>query len=128
MIRPVTLVEPSYEQVLEFCARDPVERVFLEDVARRDLGRFVATEGADGTLAGLCHVGANIVPSGADCHVFADATAGGRSRMIIGEAGAVPALWEAARKMLPVPREDRPGQPVYVLDTPPAPAGTGLRP
>ena len=31
------LVEPRYEQVLAFCGRDPVERVFLEDVARRGL-------------------------------------------------------------------------------------------
>jgi len=128
MIGSVTLVEPKYEQVLEFCARDPVERVFLEDVARRDLGRFVATEGAGGALAGLCHVGANIVPSGEDCHLFAGATAVGQSRMIIGETRAVTALWEAARDALPVPRADRPGQPVYVMDKPPAPAATGLRP
>jgi predicted GNAT family acetyltransferase len=48
--------------------------------------------------------------------------------MIIGETGAVTALWEAARAKLPAPREDRPGQPVYVLQDAPAPAGTGLRP
>ena len=35
----------ALEQVLEFCAREPVERVFLEDVARRGLGRFVARRG-----------------------------------------------------------------------------------
>ena len=122
------LIEPTYEQVLEFCARDPIERVFLEDVARRDLGRFVATARADGTLAGLCHVGANIVPSGEHCEVFAKASAVGQSRMIIGETGAVTALWEAARGRLPVPREDRPGQPVYVLDAPPEAGRTGLRP
>ena len=124
----MTLVEPTYAQVLEFCARDPIERVFLEDVARRDLGRFVATEVADGALAGLCHVGANVVPSGTGCHLFAAATAVGKSRMIIGETAAVTALWEAARDALPVPRADRPGQPVYLIDTPPAPARTGLRP
>jgi ribosomal protein S18 acetylase RimI-like enzyme len=128
MIGAVRLVEPTYKQVLEFCARDPIERVFLEDVARRDLGRFVATEGAHAALAGLCHVGANIVPSGEDCDLFAGATTVGQSRMIIGETGAVTALWEAARDALPVPREDRPGQPVYVMDTPPAPGATGLRP
>ena len=42
------LVDPGLDQILEFCARDPVERVFLEDVARRGLGRFVALE--DGTI------------------------------------------------------------------------------
>jgi uncharacterized protein len=124
----VGLIEPTYGQVIEFCGRDPIERVFLEDVARRDLGRFVATEGADGTLEGLCHVGANIVPSGRHCELFAKAGAVSQSRMIIGETDAVTALWEAARRKLPAPREDRHGQPVYVLDTPPEPGHTGLRP
>ena len=32
-------VEPTRDQVLAFCAQDPVERVFLEDVARRGLGQ-----------------------------------------------------------------------------------------
>src|ERR671912_106391 len=77
------LFEPRLEQILAFCARDPVERVFLEDVARRGLGRFVAVAGDDG-LAALCHLGA--------------------------------------------PREDRPGQPVFSLEDPPAPGDTGLRP
>src|SRR5947199_10263071 len=35
-------IEPSLDQILDFCAEDPVERVFLEDVARRRLGRFTA--------------------------------------------------------------------------------------
>jgi ribosomal protein S18 acetylase RimI-like enzyme len=124
----MNLVEPATDQVLEFCARDPVERVFLEDVARRNLGHFVATIGEAGTLSALCHVGANIVPSGENCGVFARPAAEGRARMIIGEAGAVTALWEAARRRLPRPREDRPGQPVYAIDEPPAPGETGLRP
>ena len=72
---PKVLVEPTHEQVLDFCARDPVERVFLEDVARRGLGRFYAVERSDGSLGSLCHVGANLVPSGEDCGVFADAAA-----------------------------------------------------
>ena len=55
---------PRIEQVLAFCAEEPVERVFLEDVARRGLGRFVAVERDDGALASLCHTGANVVPSG----------------------------------------------------------------
>ena len=55
-------VEPRIDEVLAFCAEEPVERVYLEDVARRGLGRFVATE-ADGQLEALCHVGANVVPS-----------------------------------------------------------------
>ncbi len=122
------LIEPTYDQVIEFCGRDPIERVFLEDVARRDLGRFVATERAEGTLESLCHVGANIVPSGQNCELFAKASAVSQSRMIIGETRAVTALWEAARKKLPAPRADRPGQPVYLLDAPPEPGRTGLRP
>jgi uncharacterized protein len=118
--------EPTLDHILEFCARDPVERVFLEDVARRGLGRFSGVERA-GALTALCHVGANVVPSGEGCEVFADATTRGRSRMIIGEEGAVSALWEAARERMPTPREDRPGQPVFSLWERPEPGGTGLR-
>jgi predicted GNAT family acetyltransferase len=36
-------------------------------------------------------------------------------------------LWEAARRKLGKPREDRRAQPVYVSTTPPEPGGTGLR-
>ena len=106
----MTVVDPTREQVLEFCAREPVERVFLEDVARRGLGQFFATENDDGTLASLCHIGANLVPSGDGCEAYADAAAAGNARMIIGEARAVTAVWDAARDALPRPREDRPGQ------------------
>ena len=58
-----TLIEPALDQILAFCAEDPVERVFLEDVARRGLGRFTGLA-EDGRLVALCHVGANLVPSG----------------------------------------------------------------
>jgi len=123
----VITVEPTRRQVLDFCAEEPVERVFLEDVARRDLGRFVATEGPDGELTALCHVGANIVPSGTHCEVFADAAARGLARMVIGEQSAVSALWDAARRELPEVRDDRPGQPVYTIGSPPPSGDTGLR-
>jgi uncharacterized protein len=125
----VKIVEPTRAQVLDYCARDPVERVFLEDVARRALGQFVAAEATDGELTALCHLGANIVPSGSHCEVFAAVAERGRfSRMVIGEQAAVTALWGAARDLLPAPREDRPGQPVYVIDAPPTAGETGLRP
>jgi uncharacterized protein len=124
---PVRLVEPNLRQILAFCAEDPVERVFLEDVARRGLGRFSAVEERGGSLAALCHVGANVVPSGRDCGAFAGVAAAGRARMIIGEEGAVSDLWSAAARSLPSPRMDRPGQPVYVLSEPPSPGETGLR-
>lgn len=119
-------VTPSLDQILAFCAGEPIERVFLEDIARRGLGRFSALE-EGGRLVSLCHVGANVVPSGAECGAFADATVRGQARMIIGEEAAVGELWEAARRRMPRPRDDRPGQPVYVLDEAPEPAGTGLR-
>ncbi len=122
------VIEPTEPQVLEFCARDPVERVFLEDVARRRLGRFGAIEAYDGTLEALCHVGANLVPSGQGCERFAELAALGQSRMIIGESHAVTALWDAARDLMPAPRDDRPGQPVYAIAEPPEPGETGLRP
>jgi hypothetical protein len=119
--------EPTYEQVLDFCARDAVERVFLEDVARRGLGRFHALEDGDGALRALCHVGVNLVPSGEDCAAFADAAARSAARMIIGDERAVAELWSAASTRLPRPREDRPGQPVYAITEPPEPGETGLR-
>lgn len=119
-------IEPSLRQILAFCAEAPVERVFLEDVARRGLGRFFARE-ARGRLTALCHVGANVVPSGEACGVFAPVVTGSRARMLIGEERAVGELWEAAALRLPAPREDRPHQPVYVLDQPPTSCDTGLR-
>ena len=120
-------VEPPLDQILRYCAEDPVERVFLEDVARRRVGRFAGVE-QDGRLVALCHTGANVVPSGSGCGVFADVTVRSGARMLIGEQGAVSDLWEAARRKLPAPREDRPGQPVYMISDAPEPGETGLRP
>jgi ribosomal protein S18 acetylase RimI-like enzyme len=117
---------PRLAPILDFCAEDPVERVFLEDVARRGLGRFSAVEEGD-RLTALCHVGANVVPSGQGCAAFAEVTARSRARMVIGEERAVGELWDAVASRMPPPREDRPGQPVYVIDEPPAPGETGLR-
>jgi RimJ/RimL family protein N-acetyltransferase len=121
------IVEPPLEQILAYCAEDPVERVFLEDVARRGLGRFAAVA-EDGRLVSLCHTGANVVPSGRDCDVYADVTVRARARMLIGEQGAVSALWDAVAGRMPRPREDRPGQPVYSISSPPEPGASGLRP
>jgi uncharacterized protein len=123
---PGAVVVPSLAQTLAFCAEDPVERVFLEDVARRGLGRFSAVEEAGG-LTALCHVGANVVPSGRGCGAFADVTSRSRARMLIGEEVAVSELWAAAGARMPTPREDRPGQPVYVIHEPPPPGESGLR-
>jgi RimJ/RimL family protein N-acetyltransferase len=123
----MNVFEPTREQVLSFCAREPVERVFLEDVARRGLGRFFAAGDGDGTLTSLCHAGANLVPSGAGCAVYASIVAGAQSRMIIGEERAVSELWDAVRGGLQPPREDRPGQPVYAIDEPPPPGQSGVR-
>jgi uncharacterized protein len=120
------LLEPALQQVLAFCAEEPVERVFLEDIARRGMGRFTGLA-EDGKLVGLCHVGANLVPSGQGCGAFADAARDGRARMIIGEEGAVTDLWQAAGASFPDPREDRPGQPVFVIHDPPEPGDTRLR-
>jgi ribosomal protein S18 acetylase RimI-like enzyme len=119
-------IEPGLDQILAFCAEDPVERVFLEDVARRGLGRFSAFA-ENGRLTALCHVGANVVPSGRECGRFAAVTARGRARMIIGDEVPVTELWEVVADRMPAPRDDRPGQPVYVIEEPPQPAGTGLR-
>ena len=119
-------IEPDRTQILAYCAEDPVERVFLEDVARRGIGRFVGLE-EEGRLVALCHTGLNLVPSGSGCGGFAEAALRARARMLIGEQGAVGELWDALRSRLDPPREDRPGQPVYVISDPPEPGGTGLR-
>ncbi|HET9675778.1 MAG TPA: GNAT family N-acetyltransferase [Gaiellaceae bacterium] len=120
------LVQPRLEQIVEFCGRAPIERVFLEDVARRGLGRFVGlTE--NGSLTGLCHLGANVVPAGEGCGRFARRIERSRARMIIGEEAAVGELWAEASRRLPEPREDRPGQPVFVLEVPPEAGHSGLR-
>jgi uncharacterized protein len=119
-------IEPSLEQILDFCAEDPVERVFLEDVARRGLGRFSGFDDR-GRLSALCHVGANVVPSGRDCGRFAGAAARGHARMIIGDERAVDELWNELEPRMPLPRDDRPGQPVYVIDEPPEPGDSKLR-
>ena len=117
---------PPLRDVLAFCAEEPVERVFLEDVARRGLGRFVAlVEG--GRVAAICHVGANVVPSGPGVEALARYAARGHPRMMVGEERAVGELWNALAGRLPDPLDDRPGQPVFELDSPPPPGGTGLR-
>jgi ribosomal protein S18 acetylase RimI-like enzyme len=121
-------VTPTLDQVLAFCAEDPIERVFLEDIARRGLGRFSAAIGLDRRIEALCHVGANVVPSGSGCAVFAEAAGRSGARMVIGEEQAVGELWEAARGRMPRPRDDRPGQPVYALREAPEPGATRLRP
>src|ERR687887_923264 len=120
-------VEPELGEILAFCAEDPVERVFLEDVARRRLGRFTAFA-ENGRLTALCHVGANVVPSGVDCGRFAEVAARGRARMIIGDERAVNELWRHLEERMPRPRDDRPGQPVYAISERPDAGDTGLRP
>ena len=119
---------PSLDAILRFCAEEPVERVFLEDIARRRLGRFAAVAGRDGRLEALCHIGANVVPSGRGCWAFAEPASRSGARMVIGEERAVSDLWDAARRRMARPRDDRPGQPVYALREPPEPGETGLRP
>src|SRR3954453_4963001 len=119
-----SLNEPSLDEILAFCAQDPVERVFLEDVARRGLGGFTGLESA-GRLQALCHVGPNVAPSGNGCAAFAEVAAAGHARMAIGDERAVTELWDEAKDRLPEPREDRPGPPVDVIDSARPPGDTG---
>jgi hypothetical protein len=123
----VRLSEPKQDQILRFCEEDPIERVFLEDMARRNLGRFVAI-GSGAELRAICHVGVNAVPSGVGCGAFAREVARALPRMLIGEENAVSELWSEVRSRLPRPRENRPGQPVFAIREPPAAGRSGLRP
>ena len=117
---------PRLSQVLAYCAEDPIERVFLEDVARRGLGRFAGIREAR-RLTALLHLGANLVPSGPGCAAFAELVTKGDPRMVVGEEGAVTELWDVVRYAFPQPLDDRPGQPVYVLERPPREGRSGLR-
>ena len=117
---------PPPDQVLAFCAENPVERVFLEDLARRGLGRFLAVP-QDGALEALCHFGANITPAGLGCGVFARRALTSDARMIVGAERAVDELWQEVAMHLPPPRRDSPGEPVYELRERPAPGASGLR-
>jgi uncharacterized protein len=125
---PGRLVEPTIEQILAYCAESPIERVFLEDVARRGQGRFAAVAVEDGSLRALCHLGTNVVPSGEGCEAFVGEAARAAPRMLIGEEGAVSELWESSGRKLGKARQDRRGQPVFVSRIPPEPGGTGVRP
>jgi hypothetical protein len=121
------LVEPSLDQVLAFCAEDPIERVYLEESARRGAGRLIAA--MDGSrVTALCHIGSNLVPSGQGCEIFTDIAAAGRPKMVIGNEAAVSDLWAAASDRLPVPRDDRPGQPVFSIEERPKPGESAIRP
>jgi uncharacterized protein len=122
------VIVPDLDEILDFCAEEPVERVLLEDVARRSLGRFVAVRGDNGVLSALCHVGANVVPAGTGCGVFADRAVHGRARMLVGGEEAVGELWDAMRSRMKPPRDDRPRQPVYSIEEAPPPGETRLRP
>jgi uncharacterized protein len=117
---------PRLSQVLAFCAGDPIERVFLEDVARRGLGRFAGLR-ERGRLVALLHLGANLVPSGPGCAAFAELVADSDPRMVVGEEGAVTELWDRVGDGFPEPLDDRPGQPVYVLERPPESGRSALR-
>jgi len=117
---------PDLDEILHFCSEEPVERVLLEDVARRGLGRFAAVR-ENGRVTALCHVGANLVPAGEGCRVFAEHALNGNARMMVGPERAVSDLWDAISQRTLPPRDDRPGQPVYAISDPPDPGETGLR-
>ena len=124
MAKPRT---PALDQVLAFCAEDPVERVFLEDLARRGLGRFLAMP-RSGSLQALCHFGMNIGPAGVGCGVFAHRALASGARMIVGAEAAVNELWDEISRHCPPPHRDNSREPVYELRAPPAPGESGLRP
>ena len=119
------LVEPRLEQVLEFCARDPIERVFLEDVARRGYGRFVGVEDGDG-------IARRALPSRREPRAVGRGLRRvrrrGRRRRLEDDhrrtSGPSASSGRAAGRRMPEPRADRPGQPVYAIAEPPEPGGT----
>ena len=123
---PRLVKRPSLEEILDFCAREPIERVFLEDVARRGLGRFAALRDG-GELVAVCHLGANLVPSGEGAGAFAKIAARSRPRMLIGDERAVTDLWEAARDDLPACARTGLDSPSTSSTTSPQPAAGASR-
>ena len=83
-------VEPTRDAGARVLRREP-GRARLPRGRRAARPRAVRSRSptSDGSLRALCHAGANLVPSGEGCAAFAAAARGARSRMIIGEAGAV---------------------------------------
>ena len=61
---------PDRGALLDFCAEDPIERVFIEDLVRRGGGRLSAIGDGERLLA-VAHIGVNVVPSGQGCAAFA---------------------------------------------------------
>ena len=68
---------------------DPVERVFLEDVARRGLGRFVASRRRTASCAALCHSARTSSRRARVRRLRATTAARAAPRMLIGEELAV---------------------------------------
>jgi predicted GNAT family acetyltransferase len=111
---------------LAVLAQDPVVNVFAEYRARitsldpRWLGGEMWGYDVDGTLASLCHVGANLVPVTASreaCRAFADrALAAGRSSStIVGPRRAVEWMWAHLESTWGTPRDERWDQPHLVI-------------
>ncbi len=116
--------------VLELCAHDPVANVF---VSSRVLALGAAAGRLGGQLWGLhrrgrlvaaCWAGANVVPVqvGPDAVApFAErlASGGRRCSSIVGEAGAVNALWDRLAPSWGRARGVRPDQPLLAIDAEP---------
>ena len=108
--------------------RDPVERVFLEDVARR--GHRPVRRARERTAScARCATSARTSSRPATA-AGCSPTAASRRRADGHRRGARrrPSSGRLRGRDLPRPREDRPGQPVYVIDEPPAAGRTGLAP
>ncbi len=116
--------------VLELCAHDPVANVFVSSrvlALGADAGRLGGQLWGlhrRGRLVAACWAGANVVP----VEVSPDAVApfverlsrgGRRCSSIVGEAGAVNALWDRLAPAWGRAREVRPDQPLLAIDAEP---------
>ena len=84
---------------------------------------------ATASLDALCHLGANLVPSGKRLRRLRRGRGLGRSLEDDHRrgAGSRRALGRGRGCCMPEPRADRPGQPVYAIAEPPADGASGLR-
>ena len=115
---------------LDVLATDPVTNVFVEYRSRltqldqRWLGGEMWGYEAEGQLASLCHVGANLVPVAGtpeSCAAFARRAMGQRrlSSTIVGPRDAVELLWTGLGQDWGEPRELRWDQPHLQIASPP---------
>ncbi len=129
----IQAVDVDLREAAALCALDPVASVLaaarIESAIRSGAVRSGSTVWGferDGRLAAVCWAGANVVPvchpdddDALDAFAAAAQRQGRRCSSIVGEAGAVLGLWQRLESAWGPPRDVRPDQPSFVIDSEP---------